>query len=91
MKSMNKETASLAKNTFWQALGRIVMLACSLATAHFLTRFLGIEAWGNYIFITTVVLMVFNLADFGTGTITVKKLAGNQVNSKEKRTILNQA
>ncbi|MDD5481368.1 MAG: flippase [Candidatus Shapirobacteria bacterium] len=91
MKSMNKETASLAKNTLWQALGRIVMLACSLATAHFLTRFLGVEAWGNYIFITTVVLMVFNLADFGTGTITVKKLAGNQVNSKEKRTILNQA
>ncbi|MDD3531758.1 MAG: flippase [Candidatus Shapirobacteria bacterium] len=88
---MNKETASLAKNTLWQALGRIVMLACSLATAHFLTRFLGVEAWGNYIFITTVVLMVFNLADFGTGTITVKKLAGNQVNSKEKRTILNQA
>ena len=88
---MNKEILSLAKNTLWQTLGRIVMLVCSLTTAHFLTRFLGLEVWGNYIFITTIVLMVFNLADFGTGTITVKKLAKDKINPKERKIILGQA
>jgi len=91
MKTMNKEVLSLAKNTLWQTLGRIVMLVCSLVTAHFLTRFLGLEVWGNYIFITTVVLMVFNLADFGTGTITVKKLAKDKIDPKERKIILGQA
>ncbi|MDD3679572.1 MAG: oligosaccharide flippase family protein [Candidatus Shapirobacteria bacterium] len=81
----------VAKNTFWQILGRVIMMICSLLTARFLTRFLGVETWGNYIFITNIVLMAFNLADFGTGTITVKKLAKAKIKTKQKQTILNQA
>ncbi|MGI6278306.1 MAG: flippase [Patescibacteria group bacterium] len=88
---MKKETASLVKNTSWQALARLIMLACSLVVTYFLTKFLGVEAWGNYIFITTTILMIFNLADFGTGTITVKKLAKTKTSPKERKTILNQA
>lgn len=91
MKAMSKETASLAKNTLFQALGRAVMLTCSLVTTHFLTKFLGIEVWGDYVFITTIILLIFNLADFGTGTITIKKLAKNKINTKEKALVLGQA
>lgn len=84
-------TSLVAKNTFWQALGRLVMLICSLLAASFLTRFLGVESWGNYIFITNIILITFNLADFGTGTITIKKLAEPEIDLKKKRFILNQA
>ncbi|KUK84119.1 MAG: polysaccharide biosynthesis protein [Microgenomates bacterium 39_6] len=88
---MKKETISLIKNTSWQALARLVMLACSLTVTYFLTKFLGVEAWGDYVFITTTILMIFNLADLGTGTITVKKLAKTKTSLKKRKTILNQA
>ncbi len=80
---MKKETISLIKNTSWQALARLVMLACSLTVTYFLTKFLGVEAWGDYVFITTTILMIFNLADLGTGTITVKKLAKTKTSLKK--------
>ncbi len=90
MKAMNNTTL-VAKNTFWQILGRGVMLACSLTTAYFLTRLLGIEAWGNYIFITNIVLIAFNLADFGTGTITVRNLAQPKLKTSQQQAIFTQA
>lgn len=91
MKAMSKEAVSLVKNTLFQTLGRAVMLACSLITTHFLAKFLGVETWGDYVFITTIILLVFNLADFGTGTITIKKLAKNKITGDEKALILGQA
>ena len=90
MKTMS-ETASIAKNTIWQILGRAIMIACSLLTTYFLTRFLGVETWGDYIFITNITLMIFNLADFGTGTITIKKLVKAKNKPRRKQIIFSQA
>ena len=61
------------KNTLWQILGRGVMLVCSFLIVFLLTRLLGTARYGDYLFLTTTVLLFFNLADFGTGATADRK------------------
>jgi O-antigen/teichoic acid export membrane protein len=91
MKTMTNNTALVAKNTLWQTLGRAIILICSLITTYFLTRLLGVEVWGNYIFITNIILIAFNLADFGAGTITFRNLAWPKLTKNQKRAIFSQS
>ena len=91
MKAMTNNAALVAKNTLWQILGRVAILICSLVTTYFLTRLLGIEAWGNYVFITNIILIAFNLADFGAGTVTFRNLAWPKLKKDQKRAIFSQA
>ncbi|MBP8591088.1 flippase [Candidatus Shapirobacteria bacterium] len=68
------------KNTLWQILGRGVMLACSFLAVFLLTRLLGAEDYGDYLFLTTAVLLSFNLADFGTSATAVKMISQKKIN-----------
>jgi len=79
---------SVIKNTFWQILGRGVAVFCSFLITFLLTRLLGVASYGDYVFITTTVLLFFNLADLGVGAIAIREIAKN---SNEKQFILGNA
>lgn len=75
---------SVAKNTFFQILGRGWTLLASLATTFLLTRTLGLKGYGDYVFITSFVLVFVGLTDFGITTIAVRE---SSARASEKETI----
>lgn len=60
-----------------------VSYASSFILAVFLSRFLGIEALGNYSLIFAFVLILGIVSDFGLSTLLVRKLGENKFNAKE--------
>ncbi len=75
------------KNTLYQVIGKGISIACSLLTVSLLTNYFGVEGWGNYVFLTTSVLLSFNLADWGVAAVTIRKW----VRVKNKREVLGDA
>ncbi len=63
----------LAVNTGVQILGKAITVLMSLITTGILTRKLGIEVYGQYIFITSILIFFDSLADFGTSIIGVRE------------------
>jgi len=63
----------LAVNTGGQILGKAIMVLVSLITTGILTRRLGIEVYGQYIFITSILVFFDSLADFGTSIMGVRE------------------
>ncbi|HOY61094.1 MAG TPA: oligosaccharide flippase family protein [Candidatus Woesebacteria bacterium] len=63
----------LAVNTGVQILGKAIMVLVSLITTGILTRRLGIEVYGQYIFITSILVFFDSLADFGTSIMGVRE------------------
>jgi len=63
----------LAVNTGVQILGKAAMVLVSLITTGILTRKLGIEVYGQYIFITSILIFFDSLADFGTSIMGVRE------------------
>ena len=63
----------LAVNTGVQILGKVAMVLVSLITTGILTRKLGIEVYGQYIFITSILIFFDSLADFGTSIMGVRE------------------
>lgn len=62
-------------NTVAQTVSRLVVVVLSLATTSFLTRKLGSQGWGEYVFLTSFVLLLGSLADWGTPLIVVREVA----------------
>lgn len=62
-------------NTLVQILGKMVMVAISLVTTGLLTRGLGIEVFGDFILITSLMVFFDTLADFGSKIIGVREAA----------------
>ncbi|MDD3999024.1 MAG: oligosaccharide flippase family protein [Candidatus Shapirobacteria bacterium] len=63
----------LAVNTGVQILGKAITVLVSLITTGILTRKLGIEVYGQYIFITSILIFFDSLADFGTSIMGVRE------------------
>jgi len=63
----------LAVNTGVQILGKAVAVIMSLIITGILTRTLGITVYGQYILITSVLILFDTLADFGTSIIGVRE------------------
>jgi O-antigen/teichoic acid export membrane protein len=63
----------LAVNTGVQILGKAITVLVSLITTGILTRKLGIEVYGQYIFITWILIFFDSLADFGTSIMGVRE------------------
>jgi len=61
------------KNTVSQIAARGLTILISLLTTAILTRTLGIEKFGDFVFITSIVLLFVGLTDFGTTTISVRE------------------
>lgn len=66
-------SSKVAFNTLAQVAGRIINVVLGLLVTAFLTRFLGIEGYGNYVFITSAVLFFVAFSDLGLGTIGVRE------------------
>ena len=62
-------------NTGFQILGKVVTVGLSLVTTAVLTRKLGSSAYGNYLLITSVWLLLDAVADFGSRVIGVREAA----------------
>lgn len=60
-------------NTFSQLFNRGLVVAASILTTAVLTRTLGTSVFGDYIFITSFVLIFVGLSDLGTSVIGVRE------------------
>lgn len=60
-------------NTSSQVASRILVIAISLLTTGLLTRIFGAGKYGDYVFITSIVLMFVGLTDLGTTIIGVRE------------------
>ena len=73
-------------NTVSQAAGRILVVLTSLLLTAILTRSFGASGYGNYVFLSSVVLVFVGLSDLGTTTIGVK----TSIQDKERaKTVFN--
>lgn len=63
----------VVKNTLFQGAGKATTLLLSLATTALLTRYLGVEGYGAYAFISAFVLLFGTISDWGTNIIAVRE------------------
>ncbi|MFH1564966.1 MAG: flippase [bacterium] len=68
-------THKIAKNTFWQILGRGIGLFFSLISLGLITRYLGVEGFGNYVTIFTFLQLFSILADLGLNLMSVQLIS----------------
>ncbi len=68
----------VAKNTLAQILGRAGVILATIFTTAILTRFLGTSGYGNYVFITSFILLFTAISDWGTSIISVREAAKNK-------------
>lgn len=66
-------SSKIAFNTFAQVIGRVFNVILGLLVTAFLTRFLGAEGYGDYVFVTSTVLFFVAFSDLGLGTIGVRE------------------
>lgn len=71
-------------NTFTQTFFRGLVLLISLLTTSVLTRKLGVEGWGNYVFLTSFVLLLVSVSDWGTQIIGVREISQAKKGQKTK-------
>jgi len=62
-------------NTFAQTFSRAIVLLISLLTTSVLTRKLGVDGWGNYVFLTSFILLLVSVSDWGTQIIGVREIS----------------
>lgn len=65
----------VVKNTLAQGLGRVGVVLVNLLITALLARFLGVNGYGNYVFIIALILFFVSLADWGTNLIFVREAA----------------
>lgn len=68
-------TRQIAKNTFWQILGRGVGLFFSVISLGLITRYLKVEGFGNYITVLTFLQLFSILADLGLTLMSVQLIS----------------
>lgn len=68
-------THKIAKNTFWQILGRGIGLIFSTLSFILLTHYLKVEKFGNYITVTTFLQLFSILADLGLTLMSVQLIS----------------
>ncbi|MFA6304610.1 MAG: flippase [Patescibacteria group bacterium] len=80
---MQNLTKSIASNTFWQILGKIVGTIIGLATIGLLTRYLGSEGFGYYTMALAFMQFFGVLVDLGLYLICLKEMAANPQNEQK--------
>ena len=69
------QTRRVAWNTGVQALARAVAIGLGLLTTVVLTRYLGVEGYGDYVTVAVYVTAFAVVVDWGTATVLVRELA----------------
>lgn len=70
-------------NTLSQVVSRLLVVVVSLLTTAILTRNLGSEGYGNYVFLTSFALIFVGLSDMGATTISIRESSVNKEKIKE--------
>ena len=65
----------LIRNTIFQGVGHIVSLGIGLATTMVLSRYLGVEKFGQFSYIFVFYYFFLFLNDFGVGVIVVREVS----------------
>ena len=78
-----KSSSRVMINTFSQVIGRFFVILVSLLTTMLLTRLLGVNGYGDYVFITSFVLIFIGLSDMGTTTIGVREASVDKSRSSD--------
>lgn len=73
----------IISNTLFQIIGRVFVILTSLLITGFLTRLLGVEIYGDYVFITSIVILISGLSDFGACTIGIREASLKKQEVKE--------
>ncbi len=76
-------------NTWVQIMAKGIIILISLVTTGILTRRLGANVYGSYALITSILLLLDSLADFGTKVIGVKEAAAKE--GEERKRVFIQA
>ena len=80
----NKSTKQiLVKNTFWLMFAEIISKFFLFLVVISITRYLGVEKYGEYSYAIAFVSLFCILADFGLGTMIIQEISGN----KEKASV----
>jgi len=75
-------------NTWVQIVAKGITVLISLITTGLLTRKLGADVYGSYILVTSVLLLLDSISDFGTKVIGVKE--ASRMDSKERNQLFMQ-
>lgn len=65
----------VAKNTVYQVMAKAISVIFTLLVTILLTGYLGKEGYGQYTYVLTAVMLLGNLADWGTSMIGIRELA----------------
>lgn len=65
-------------NTSYQIAGRIFIVLVSLVITAILTRTLGVAVYGDYVFITSLVILFTGLSDFGASQIGIREASSDK-------------
>ena len=71
------------KNVIYQVLGKIVSMVATAVGISLIAKTLGVEFYGQYIFVITFLAIFFTFSDWGINTVVVKELSGQKQISTE--------
>ncbi|GEM_PF-655813 len=70
--------STIARNSFFNAFGKLTLKVISFAFTIFMVRWLGDESYGQYTLIWSYVLIFAMLSDAGLGMYTIREIAQKQ-------------
>jgi len=79
----------VAFNTLAQIVAKIITVFFGLLTMVILTRYLGREVYGQYMYVITLVVLFGSIADWGTATIGVREAAKQKQKEDQNKILVN--
>jgi len=71
------------KNIIYQIIGKVVSVIATAIGISLITKALGVEFYGKYIFVITFLTIFFTFSDWGINSVVVKQLSTQKLISKE--------
>lgn len=79
----------VAFNTLVQIIAKVITVFFGLLTIVILIRYLGKEAYGQYMYVITLVVLFGSIADWGTATIGVREASKETQKQNRDKVLLN--
>lgn len=79
---------NLVTHVSYQIIGRVIMAALGVCVTAFLSRYLGVHAFGTYNVLLTIAYFSFLFADYGLQTLIVRDIASRKDTAKAVGTFL---
>ena len=73
----------LLKNIIYQVLGKAITIFATAIGISLITKALGVEFYGQYVYVITFLTIFFTFSDWGINTIVIKEISDQKEISKE--------